>query len=155
MYKLNEQAPEFTLLNQEEKPVSLADFKGKKVLLYFYPRALTPGCTTQACALTDVKTKLAEKNVVVLGVSGDKPEKLQKFIAKYGLSFDLLSDPDHAICEKYGVWQLKKFMGKENMGIVRTSFLIDEKGNLLHVFTHFKTKDHHKLVLDYLDQIKA
>ncbi|AVF57920.1 thioredoxin-dependent thiol peroxidase [Vibrio diabolicus] len=145
-------APAFSLLDQDGNTVSLEDFKGKKVLLYFYPRASTPGCTVQAQGLRDTKAELDSHNVVVLGVSPDTPKKLTNFINKQELNFTLLADEEHEVCEKYGVWQLKKFMGRENMGVVRTSFLIDESGNLEHVFNKFKTKDHHEVVLNYLNE---
>lgn len=133
-------APAFSLLDQDGNTVSLEDFKGKKVLLYFYPRASTPGCTVQAQGLRDTKAELDSHNVVVLGVSPDTPKKLTNFINKQELNFTLLADEEHEVCEKYGVWQLKKFMGRENMGVVRTSFLIDESGNLEHVLTSSKPK---------------
>lgn len=145
-------APDFTLLNQDGDPVSLSDFTGKKVLVYFYPKAMTPGCTVQAQGLRDIKSELDNHNVVVLGISIDAVKRLPKFIERDNLNFTLLSDEDHAVCEKYGVWQLKKFMGRENMGIVRTSFLIDEHRNIEHVFNKFKTKDHHDVVLNYLNE---
>ncbi|MEP1551546.1 MAG: thioredoxin-dependent thiol peroxidase [Paraglaciecola sp.] len=149
--KVGDPAPQFSLSDQDDKIVSLTDFSGKKVLVYFYPRASTPGCTVQACALRDTKSELDSLNVVVLGISPDTPKKLTNFITKQALNFTLLADEDHATCEAYNVWQLKKFMGRENMGVVRTSFLIDEKGNIEHVFDKFKTKDHHQVVLDYLN----
>ncbi len=144
-------APDFTLLDQDSNSVTLSELKGKKTLLYFYPRASTPGCTTQAQGLRDSKAELDALNVVVLGVSPDTPKKLTNFINKQELNFTLLADEDHAVCEKYHVWQLKKFMGRESMGVVRTSFLIDEEGNVEHIFNKFKTKDHHEVVLDYLN----
>ncbi|MEP0177680.1 MAG: thioredoxin-dependent thiol peroxidase [Paraglaciecola sp.] len=149
--KVGDPAPQFSLSDQDDKTVSLTDFSGKKVLVYFYPRASTPGCTVQACALRDTKSELDSLNVVVLGISPDTPKKLTNFITKQALNFTLLADEDHATCEAYNVWQLKKFMGRENMGVVRKSFLIDEKGNIEHVFDKFKTKDHHQVVLDYLN----
>ena len=144
-------APDFTLNDQDNNPVTLSELKGKKVLLYFYPRASTPGCTVQAQGLRDTKAELDNHNVVVLGLSPDTPKKLTNFINKQELNFTLIADEDHKVCEKYGVWQLKKFMGKENMGVVRTSFLINESGYIEHVFNKFKTKDHHEVVLDYLN----
>lgn len=150
MLEIGQPAPSFTLLNQDSESVSLADYAGKKVLLYFYPRASTPGCTTQACGLRDTKSELEALNVEIIGVSPDTPKKLTNFIEKQNLNFTLLADPEHEVCESYGVWQLKKFMGRENMGVVRTSFLIDEQGNLQHIFNKFKTKDHHEVVLNYL-----
>ena len=143
-------APDFTLNDQNNNSVMLSELQGKKVLIYFYPRASTPGCTVQAQGLRDTKAELDTHNVVVLGISPDTPKKLTNFINKQELNFSLLADEDHAVCEKYHVWQLKKFMGKENMGVVRTSFLIDEEGNLVHIFNKFKTKDHHEVVLNYL-----
>ena len=144
------QAPIFTLLNQQEQPVSLNDFLGKKVLVYFYPKALTPGCTTQACGLRDSKSELDELGLVVLGISPDTPKKLAQFIEKKALNFTLLSDPDHKIAEQFGVWGEKKFMGKTYDGIHRISFLIDENGKIIHVFDKFKTKEHHQIIVDYL-----
>ncbi len=138
------QAPAFTLLNQQEKPVSLNDFRGKKVLIYFYPKALTPGCTTQACGLRDSKSELDALGLVVLGISPDAPKKLAQFIEKKALNFTLLSDPDHQVAAQFGVWGEKKFMGRTYHGIHRISFLINESGNIMQVFDKFKTKDHHQ-----------
>jgi len=152
MLEVGKPAPKFTLQDQNGSPISLDSFAGKKVLIYFYPRASTPGCTVQACALRDTKAELDALNVVILGISADTPKKLTNFVNKQELNFTLLADEDHATCEAYNVWQLKKFMGRENMGIVRTSFLIDENGNLEHIFNKFKTKDHHEVVLDYLQK---
>uniref|UniRef100_UPI0025FAEE75 thioredoxin-dependent thiol peroxidase n=1 Tax=uncultured Haemophilus sp. TaxID=237779 RepID=UPI0025FAEE75 len=105
-------APQFTLLNQDNQPVSLSDFKGKKVLVYFYPKALTPGCTTQACGLRDAKSELEKLGVVILGISTDAPKKLAQFVEKKSLNFTLLSDEDHQVAEQFGVWGEKKFMGR-------------------------------------------
>jgi len=148
---VGDKAPLFTLNNQDNNPVTLSELQGKKVLIYFYPRASTPGCTVQAQGLRDTKAELDAHNVIVLGISPDTPKKLTNFINKQELNFTLLADEDHATCEAYNVWQLKKFMGKESMGVVRTSFLIDENGNLEHIFNKFKTKDHHDVVLSYLN----
>lgn len=144
------QAPAFTLLNQQEKPVSLNDFRGKKVLIYFYPKAFTPGCTTQACGLRDSKSELDALGLVVLGISPDAPKKLAQFIEKKELNFTLLSDPDHQVAAQFGVWGEKKFMGRTYDGIHRISFLINESGNIMQVFDKFKTKDHHQMIIDYL-----
>lgn len=143
-------APHFTLLNQDSQPVSLQDFAGKKVLVYFYPKALTPGCTTQACGLRDSKAELDKLGVVILGISPDAPKKLAQFIEKKALNFTLLSDEDHQVAEQFGVWGEKNFMGRVFDGIHRISFLIDEQGKIEQVFTKFKTTDHHQVVLDYL-----
>ena len=144
-------APQFSLQNQDGQTVSLNDFKGKTVVVYFYPKALTPGCTDQACGLRDSQADLASRNTVVLGLSPDPVAKLAKFREKHGLNFDLLSDEDHAVAEAFGVWQLKKFMGKEYMGVVRTTFIIDGEGNLAQVLDKFKTKTHHETLLAALD----
>ncbi len=145
-----EKAPVFTLKNQNNETVSLADFLGRKVLLYFYPRALTPGCVTQACSLTESRPQLDGLGVEVLGLSPDTVRKLKSFEEKKELNITLLSDEDHAVADQFGVWGEKKFMGRVFDGIHRISFLIDEKGNIEHVFNKFKTKNHHEVVLDYL-----
>ena len=146
-----DRAPQFSLQNQDDETVSLTDYAGKKVLVYFYPKAMTPGCTTQAQGLRDVNEELTAKNVVVLGVSPDAVKRLPKFIEKENLNFTLLSDEDHAVADAFGVWGPKKFMGKEYDGIHRQTFLIDENGVIEHVFNKFKTKEHHTVVLDYLN----
>lgn len=143
-------APQFSLQNQDDNTVSLSDFKGRKVLFYFYPKAMTPGCTVQAQGLRDIKTELDALNVSVLGVSIDAVKRLGKFIERDNLNFTLLSDEDHAVADQFGVWGEKKFMGKTYDGLHRISFLIDENGMIEHVFDKFKTKDHHQVVLDYL-----
>ena len=145
--KIGKKAPAFKLMNQDEEIVDLKSFKGQTVVLYFYPKAMTPGCTTQACGIRDSKKALAKANTVVFGISPDAPLKLKKFIEKEKLNFDLLSDPDHAVADMYGVWGLKKFMGKEYMGIKRITFIIDEEGNLKHIMDNVKTKGHHDDVL--------
>lgn len=144
--------PTLTRLDQHGKPISLADFAGKKVLLYFYPKAMTPGCTVQAQGLRDIQAELAAHNVVVLGVSIDSVARLGKFIERDKLNFTLLSDEDHQLADQFGVWGEKKFMGKTYDGLHRISFLIDEQGKVAHVFDKFKTKDHHQVVLNYLNQ---
>lgn len=148
--KAGDIAPHFTLKNQADEPVSLSQFLGKKVLVYFYPKALTPGCTTQACGLRDSKSELDELNTIVLGISPDLPKKLAQFIEKKTLNFTLLSDPEHQVAESFGVWGEKKFMGKTYDGIHRISFLIDEKGKIEKVFDKFKTGEHHQMIVDYL-----
>ena len=146
-----DKAPQFSLFDQNGETVSLTDFAGKKVLVYFYPKAMTPGCTVQAQGLRDIQNELEEKNVVVLGISPDAVKRLPKFIEKENLNFTLLSDEDHAVADDFGVWGLKKFMGKEYDGIHRLTFLINEEGTIERVFNKFKTKDHHIVVLDYLN----
>ena len=146
--KIGNLAPAFSLKNQDGKTVSLKDFKGKKtVVLYFYPAAMTPGCTVQACGLRDAAAELAALGAVALGVSPDPEKKLQKFIERDGLNFDLLSDPEHEVAEKYGAWGPKKFMGRSFDGILRTTFIIGKDGRLLHVIDKVKTKTHHDDVL--------
>lgn len=142
-------APNVTLFDQDGNPVTLSDFKGKKVLFYFYPKAMTPGCTVQAQGLRDIKKELDELNVVVLGVSIDPVKRLGKFIERDNLNFTLLSDEDHSAADQFGVWGEKKFMGKVYDGLHRISFLIDENGIIEHVFDKFKTKTHHEVVLEY------
>ena len=149
--KAGDKAPSFELANQNDEVVKLDDLKGKKVLVYFYPKAMTPGCTVQAQNLRDSKAALDGLNVVVLGVSPDPVKRLPKFIEKHDLNFTLLSDPDHAVADQFGVWGPKKFMGREFDGIHRISFLIDENGIIEHVFDKFKTKDHHDVVLNHLN----
>lgn len=148
--KIGNLAPSFTLTNQKGEKIALKDLRGKRVVLYFYPKALTPGCTTQACGIRDSAKALSNLNTVVFGVSPDPEAKLQRFIDKHDLNFDLLSDEDHKIAEKYGVWDLKKFMGREFMGIVRTTFIIGEDGRLTHILDKFKTSNHHDVLLDLL-----
>ncbi len=150
--KAGDKAPQFSLLDKDDNEVTLAQFEGKKVLVYFYPKAMTPGCNVQAQGLRDIKSELDALNVVVLGISPDATKRLVKFTDKYELNFTLLSDEDHAIADAFGIWGLKKFMGKEYDGIHRTSFMIDESGVIEHVFNKFKTKEHHQVVLDYLNQ---
>ena len=144
-------APAFTLPNQNGDSISLASFQGKKVLVYFYPKAMTPGCTVQAQGLRDIQQELKQHNVEVLGISPDAVKRLPKFIEKEQLNFTLLSDEDHAVADAFGVWGLKKFMGKEYDGIHRISFLIDEEGIVEKVFDKFKTKEHHLVILNYLN----
>ena len=151
--ELGQPAPDFTTQNQREEDVSLSDLKGRKVVLYFYPKAMTPGCTVQACGLRDTQKELEDRNVVVLGLSPDAPKHLQKFIDRDELNFDLLSDEDHAIAEKYGVWAMKKFMGREFMGVHRITFIIDEDGKLVHIMEKVKTKTHHDDLLAALDAL--
>jgi|SRR5690606_15067476 len=143
-------APAFSLLDQTGSSVTLESLKGKNVVLYFYPKAMTPGCTVQACGLRDSADQLKKLNVVVLGVSPDPVNRLQKFIEKEGLNFTLLSDIDHSVSEAYGSWGLKKFMGREYMGVLRQTFIIDTNGTLRHIITDVKTKTHHDDVMSWI-----
>lgn len=144
-------APDVSLLDKNGDSISLSDLKGKKVLFYFYPKAMTPGCTVQAQGLRDIKAELDAHNVVTLGVSIDPVKRLGKFIERDELNFTLLSDEDHAAADAFGVWGEKKFMGKVYDGLHRISFLINEEGVIEHVFNKFKTKTHHEVILDYLN----
>lgn len=138
-------APDFTLVDQHGNTVTLGDHKGHKVLVFFYPKASTPGCTTQACGLRDVTGDIGD--TAVIGISPDLPAKLEKFDSKHGLGFTLLSDPDHQVAEEYGVWGMKKLYGKEYMGIIRSAFLIDEQGQLERVWYKISPKDTPKKLL--------
>lgn len=143
-------APVFSLVDQTGELVSLEALRGKRVVLYFYPRAMTPGCTVQACGLRDVQAELAALNAVAIGISPDKPASLAKFAQRDQLNFTLLSDPDHQVAEAYGVWGLKKFMGRESMGILRKTFIIGTDGKIEHILHKVKTKTHHDDVLAWL-----
>ena len=147
-------APLFSLPDQDGNPVELKSFKGKNpVVIFFYPKALTPGCTTQACGIRDTKAELEKRGVVVFGISPDPVARLPKFIDKHDLNFPLLSDEDHAVAEKYGCWGMKKFMGKEFMGLIRTTFIVGKDGKLVKVMDKFKTKSHHEDLLAELDAL--
>ncbi len=145
--KIGDKAPDFKGKDQDGKDVSLADYKGKKLLLYFYPKDSTPGCTAEACSLRDGYDELLNSGYEVLGVSVDSEVSHQKFIEKYSLPFRLLSDTDKAVVNAYGVWGEKKFMGKTYMGTIRTTFLIDENGIIENIITKVETKDHANQVL--------
>ncbi len=145
--QVGKQAPDFTLPDENSKPVKLSGFRGKKVILYFYPKDDTPGCTTQACGFRDNYVEIQEKNAVVIGVSPDDAHSHQKFRTKYNLPIILLSDTDHAVAKKYGVWGKKAFMGKEYMGIIRSHFVIDEHGKVVDAQVEVKAKDSPMLAL--------
>lgn len=144
-------APLFELKNQVDQLISLSQYLEQgPVLVYFYPKASTPGCTVQACGLRDSKAELNTLNVTVLGISPDPVPKLSRFAEKQELNFSILSDEDHAVADAFGVWGEKKFMGKIYDGIHRLSFLIGQDGKVSHVFNKFKTKEHHDVVLNHL-----
>ena len=152
--KIGNIAPAFSLLDQDGNKVTLKQFRGEKnVVLYFYPKAMTPGCTVQACGIRDSKKELAKLDAVVLGVSPDPVARLGRFIEKQELNFTLLSDEDHAITEKYGCWGLKKFMGREFMGVLRTTFIIGKDGRLKHIMDKVKTKSHHDDVIALIKEL--
>lgn len=146
----NTKAPQFELQNEKGESVRLADFQGKHVVLYFYPKDMTPGCTTEACDFRDAYESFSDLNAVILGVSMDDANKHTKFIEKHGLPFSLLVDADHAVAEQYGVWVLKKMYGKEYMGIERSTFLINEEGIIVKEWRKVRVKNHIEDVLNYL-----
>jgi len=139
--KKGDQAPCFSLVDQDGEQVKLSDFKGKKVLLYFYPKANTSGCTKQACSVRDARSELQDLEIAALGVSPDGADTQKKFDNKYSLAFPLLSDPEHKVAELYGAWGEKKMYGKSFMGIVRSSFLIDEAGKILGAWYKIKPEN--------------
>ncbi len=144
-------APDFELLTDAGEPLRLSSLRGRKVILYFYPRANTPGCTREACEFRDQLPRISRKKAVVLGISPDKPATQTKFKQKYQLPFTLLSDPDHKVAEAYGVWKAKTMYGKKTMGIERTTFVIDEEGRIAKVFPKVKVDGHAAEVLAALD----
>jgi peroxiredoxin Q/BCP len=151
--QVGEFAPSVTLKNQHGQDISLDTFRGKKnLVVYFYPKALTPGCTTQACAIRDYRQEFAELDTEVVGISPDAQPRLQKFAEKYQLDFHLLSDVDHAVADAFGVWGPKKFMGREYLGIIRTTFIIDKDGRLCYVMHRPNTKNHHNDVVSYIKE---
>lgn len=151
--KVGNLAPNFTLLNQDEKAINLKDLRGQFVVLYFYPKAMTPGCTTQACGIRDFKKEFKKLETVVLAISPDSPDRLNRFTEKQELNFDLLSDPNHEIAETYGVWGLKKMMGREYMGIIRTTFIIGKDGKIKNIMNKVNTKTHHEDVVHIIKEL--
>lgn len=147
MLKIGDQLPEFELLNQDGHLVKSSGFKGKKLVVFFYPKANTPGCTAEACNLNENITHLTQQGFAILGISADPVKNQKKFHQKFGFTYDLLADENHEVCEKFGVWQLKKFMGREFMGIVRTTFIFDENLNCTEVIEKVETKNHAAQIL--------
>ena len=150
MLEVGTKAPEFTLPDKDGKPVSLTDFTGKKVVLYFYPKDNTPGCTRQACAFAGAYEEFEKINVVVIGVSKDSAASHQKFAEKHGLPFILLSDPELTAIQAYGVWQEKKLYGKVSMGVVRSTFVINENGMIEKAMPKVKPDTNAAEILEYL-----
>lgn len=150
MPDVGKKAPAFKLKNQDDETVELKDFAGKTLVLYFYPKADTPGCTTQACGIRDRWEEYEKAGAVVVGVSPDTPDKLAKFKEKYKLPFTLIGDPDHKVAEKYGVWVEKSMYGKKYMGVQRSTFIIDGNGRLAEVLLKVQPKKHDDLVLKAL-----
>jgi peroxiredoxin Q/BCP len=144
-------APDFELETDAGETVKLSDFRGKPIVLYFYPKADTPGCTTEACGFRDGFDAYMKKGIIILGVSPDTVKTQAKFKTKHSIPFTLLADADHKVSETYGVWGLKKFMGREYMGVLRTTFLIDERGRILRVFEGVRPEGHSDEVLAALE----
>lgn len=155
MVTVGSKAPAFSLPNQDEVEISLRDLAGKWVVLYFYPKDNTPGCTTEACDFTQAVPVFEENNAVILGVSPDSPKKHRSFIEKQNLDITLLADETTQTAQQYGVWQLKKFCGKEYMGIVRSTFLIDPQGNIAHEWRGVKVANHVTEVNEILCSLQA
>ncbi|WP_219835317.1 thioredoxin-dependent thiol peroxidase [Paenibacillus sp. R14(2021)] len=145
---VGKKAPDFTLQAMGGREVSLSQFAGHKVVLFFYPKDLTPACTQQSCDFRDAYAEFGKHNTVVIGISNDPAERHERFAAKYELPFELLADTEHRVCELYGVWQLKKLYGREYMGLVRSTFLIDEKGKLVQEWRNLRVKGHVQEVLN-------
>ena len=145
--KVGQKAPDFSVLNENGEKVKLSDLKGKKVVLYFYPKDDTPGCTKEACAFRDGIAQIKKKGAVVMGVSADSVESHKKFKNKFDLNFPLLADTDKKIVETYGVWKEKSMYGKKYMGIERTTFVIDEQGKISHIFPKVKVDEHYDEVV--------
>ncbi|QQS46739.1 MAG: thioredoxin-dependent thiol peroxidase [Acidobacteriota bacterium] len=152
--KIGSKAPAFSLKDADGRTVKLSDFKGRKVVIYFYPKDMTPGCTKEACAFRDDYAELKKRNVEVLGVSADDQKSHRKFADKYSLPFPLLSDPDHSMIEKYGAWGEKSLYGKKYMGIIRMTYIIDEEGKVAHVFSKVKPETHSQEVLELVKSRK-
>jgi peroxiredoxin Q/BCP len=150
MLQVGDRAPDFTLESGDGPSVSLQDLRGRKVVLYFYPRDNTPGCTAEACAFRDLSQDFAAKGAAIYGISADGMRSHQKFASKFSLNFPLLSDPDHSVSEAYASWGPKKFMGREYQGVIRNSFLIDEKGKIARVWEKVNPATHPQEVLAQL-----
>ena len=150
--KVGQKAPDFTLLSDSGQKVKLSDFKGKTVVLYFYPKDDTPGCTKEACAFRDGIDEIQDRRAVVLGVSADSVGSHEKFRNKYDLNFPLLADTDKQVAEAYGTWKEKSMYGKTYMGIERTTFIIDRQGKISHIFPKVKVEQHYDEVLDALEE---
>ena len=148
-----DKAPAFSLTNTGGKTVKLSDFKGKKLVLYFYPKDATPGCTKEACAFRDDYAQLKKRGVEVVGVSADDQKSHQKFTEKYSLPFTLLSDPGHEMIEAYGAWGEKSLYGRKFMGILRMTYIIDEQGRIVHIFKKVKPETHGQDVLKVIDAL--
>ena len=152
MLERGTEAVDFTLKNQNDEDVTLSDFRGKKVVLYFYPKDNTPGCSAQAAAFASLNAEFEKKGAVVIGISKDSVKSHKKFEEKYSLPFNILSDPEHKVIEAYGVWQEKKLYGKVSMGVIRTTYIIDENGIVENVFTKVKAAQNPQDMLDEISK---
>lgn len=152
MLKVGDQAPEFTLLNQDENQISLSDYSNQKVVIWFFPKASTPGWTNQGIGFRDELDKFKKLNITIIGVSADPPKKQKKFVEKYDFNYPMLCDESHEMLESYGVWGLKKFMGREYMGISRVTYILDENHKVESIFEKVNTKSH---ACDILDLIQS
>jgi thioredoxin-dependent peroxiredoxin len=148
-------APDFTLPDQDSNPVSLADLRGQTIVLYFYPRADTPGCTTQACAVRDRSADYVAAGARVVGISADPVKAIKKFADKYELNFTLLADEDHSVCDEYGTWVEKSMYGKKYWGVQRATYVIGPDGTITHVFPKVSPKTHDDLVLEALGELAS
>jgi len=155
MLEIETQVPDFCLPNQDEEEICFRDIKGKWIVLYFYPKDNTPGCTTQACDFTEAEADFRDLDALILGVSPDSPKKHRNFIEKKNLSITLLADEDKALCKLFGIWQLKKFMGKEYMGVVRSTFIINPEGKIVATWTKVRVKNHVAEVKAKLEELQA
>ena len=149
------EAPDFTLTTHDGDPLTLSSLRGRLVVLYFYPRDDTPGCTKEACGFRDIEKQLTQAGAIVLGVSPDNPESHARFREKYSLPFTLLADPDHAVAERYGAWREKNMYGKKSLGIARSTFLIDPTGRVAKVFKAVKTAVHAEQVLTAIEGLSG
>jgi len=155
MLEVGTQVPDFCLPNQDEEEICFRDIKGRWIVLYFYPKDNTPGCTTQACDFTAAQPEFTGLDAAIIGVSPDSPEKHRKFIEKKELGITLLADEEKELCNLFGIWQLKKFMGKEYMGVVRSTFIIDPDGKVAATWTKVRVKDHAEIVKTKLQELQA
>ena len=155
MLEIGTKAPEFCLPNQDETEICLRDLSGKWIVLYFYPKDNTPGCTTEACDFTEAMPDFEALDAVILGVSPDSPKKHTNFIEKKALTITLLADEDKELCNAYDVWKLKKFMGKEYMGVVRTTYIISPEGEIVAAWDKVRVKAHAQTVKEKLKELQA
>lgn len=155
MYSIGDSVGDFCIANQDDEEICFRDIRGRWIVLYFYPKDNTPGCTTEACAFTDALPDFDGLEAIILGVSPDSPAKHRKFIEKKSLKITLLADEDKALCNQFGVWQLKKFMGREYMGVVRSTFLIDPDGKVANIWSKVRVRGHVDAVKEKLEELQS